>query len=152
MHPKTLLKTLLVKRSLWTKVGVGLLLAIAFSLAGYSYTVASGKPGNDDLAREYRRGVDSGEATADATNEKASHKAHESGYWEGWEEGLEEGEEEGERNGALEATPEGLDFQTRYMVTYEPGPNGPRLRGFFEMPLNTLFECPDLDSCLEVVE
>jgi hypothetical protein len=137
----------------WRRIAVGGALVAALGLAGYSYADAMGKPTDGDLEREYERGVEVGEASGESTAAAAEERlgrVRENGYWEGWEEGTEEGEGEGQRTGAELATPAGLDFQTRYMVTYEPGNHGPMLRGWLEMPLNTLWECEDLDSCSEI--
>jgi hypothetical protein len=122
-------------------------------IAANGYRIAANKPSEGELAAEYeageREGELAGEASAEAEAEGQIKQAKGKAYWHGWEEGPEEGEDAGRREGAERATPANLDFQTRYMITYEPGPNGPELRGFLEMPLNTLWECEDLDGCTE---
>lgn len=141
------------KRAIWTPLAT----LIAGAVIGWFAGAGSvdQKISEADVETAYAQGEDSGRVSGEAATKPQIHKAHESGYWEGWEEGLEEGEEEGfgrgQRLGAELATPEGLDFGTRYMVVYEPGQHGPRIKGYLEMPLNTLWECEDLNGCTEIV-
>lgn len=139
-----------------------LLMAVVLALAvGWTAGWLGGRASVDqrlsdqDIEVAFGEGQVDGEERAEDDAQEEVRQAKNRSYWNGWEEGYEEGEESGEesgrRLGAELATPEGLDFSTRYMVTYEPGPGGPMLRSYLEMPLNTLWECSDLDGCTEII-
>jgi hypothetical protein len=149
-----------VGHTLWSR-RVYLLVGIVALAVGWTAGWLGGresvdqKLNDEDVEVAFSEGQLVGEERGEADAQAELREARSDSYWNAWEEGLEEGEEAGEKQGrrfgAELATPEDLDFSTRYMVTYEPSQAGPMLRSYLEMPLNTIWECEDLDGCTEII-